>query len=54
MEHLKKKFPNSRERFIKVSQIWKDLSNEKKEGYREMVKEKFMKYTMELQKWFQV
>lgn len=39
---------------MKVSQIWKDLSNEKKQLYREMVKKKLMKYTMELQKWFQV
>lgn len=51
---LKNEFPNSKERLIKVSQIWKDLSNKDKESYREKENEKIMKYMVELQRWFQV
>lgn len=54
MKDLEKEFPNTKERFIKVSQKWKDLSNKEKDSYSKMATENFMKYQEELQKWFQV
>lgn len=52
MEFLKEKFPNSKERLIRCSQMWRDLSNKEKEHYKEKAYEKFTQYLMELQKWF--
>lgn len=54
MEFLKEKFPNSKERLIRCSQMWRDLSNKEKEHYKEKAYEKFTQYLMELQKWFKV
>lgn len=54
MKSLEKEFPDSKERFSKVSQKWMDLSVEEKKSYSKMATEQFMKYKVELQKWFQV
>lgn len=54
MKGLEKEFPDSKERFFKVSQKWKDLSNEEKLSYSKIANEQFMEYKVELQKWFQV
>lgn len=54
MKRLKTEFPNSKERFIKVSQQWKGLSNREKESYRAKLNKKILDYQIELQKWFQV
>lgn len=43
-----------RERFLKVSEMWTNLSKKDKEKYKQMVKEGELKYQKELQKWFQV
>ncbi|XP_026171524.1 nucleolar transcription factor 1-like isoform X2 [Mastacembelus armatus] len=52
MELLKEKFPNAKERFTKVSQMWQVLSQREKEYYKEKVHENFEKYSTELQNWF--
>ncbi|XP_070846727.1 nucleolar transcription factor 1-A-like [Chaetodon trifascialis] len=52
MKLLKEKYPNSRERLVKVSQKWQGLSKKEKECYKEKAKNPIIKYTVELQKWF--
>lgn len=54
MKCLEKEFPDSKERFVKVSQKWKDLSVEEKESYSKMATKQFTEYKVELKKWFQV
>ncbi|XP_039991590.1 nucleolar transcription factor 1-A-like [Xiphias gladius] len=52
MELLKEVFPNAKERFTKVNQMWQDLSTKEKEHYKEKVSANLRLYSMELQKWF--
>lgn len=54
MELLKEVFPNAKERFTKVNQMWQDLSTKEKEHYKEKVSANLRVYSMELQKWFKV
>lgn len=54
MQLLKEKLPNSKERFVKSCQMWKDLSQEEKERYKDKVKKNIEKYAKDLRKWFQV
>lgn len=54
MELLKEEFPNSNERFIKVNQMWRDLSVKEKQCYKQQLTEKLQKYSLDLQKWFKV
>ncbi|KAF3853598.1 hypothetical protein F7725_014286 [Dissostichus mawsoni] len=49
---FKETFPNSRERFTKVNQMWKTLSYEDKNCFKQDVTENMKEYSMELQKWF--
>lgn len=53
MNRLKEEIPHLRERFLKVSEMWTNLSKKDKEKYKQMVKEGELKYQKELQKWFQ-
>ncbi|XP_044193127.1 nucleolar transcription factor 1-like isoform X3 [Thunnus albacares] len=53
MEQIKEKVPNGRKRFVKVQQMWKELSTREKEGYKEQVNDNLRKYSKELQKWFE-
>ncbi|KAI9536751.1 hypothetical protein NQZ68_031826 [Dissostichus eleginoides] len=49
---FKETFPNSRERFTKVNQMWKTLSYEDKNCFKQDVTKNMKEYSMELQKWF--
>ncbi|XP_030257138.1 nucleolar transcription factor 1-like isoform X2 [Sparus aurata] len=51
MELMREELPNARERFRKVNQMWKELSNEEKFQYKEKVNKKLKKYSKKLQKW---
>ncbi|XP_073345841.1 nucleolar transcription factor 1-like isoform X3 [Pagrus major] len=51
MQLMREKFPNARERFRRVNQMWKELSNQEKLRYKDKVNEKLIKYTKKLQKW---
>ncbi|XP_071318985.1 nucleolar transcription factor 1-like [Trachinotus anak] len=52
MELLRDKFPDAKERFIKVNQSWQELSTKEKEQYKVKVQEKLRQYSVQLQKWF--
>lgn len=54
MELMREELPNARERFRKVNQMWKELSNEEKFQYKEKVNKKLKKYSKKLQKWLKV
>ncbi|TKS89585.1 Nucleolar transcription factor 1-A [Collichthys lucidus] len=53
MKLQREKFPHSNQRCTEVSKIWKELSSEERERYKEKVDDSEMiKYSMELWKWF--
>ncbi|KAF6735375.1 Nucleolar transcription factor 1 [Oryzias melastigma] len=52
MQLLKEKIPITNERFCEVNKMWKSLSEETKEEYKEKRKNKIQQYSEELQNWF--
>lgn len=54
MKRLKKNIPDTKVRFAKINQKWKQLSFMQKEEYRRKLEETIAKYSLELQQWFQV
>ncbi|XP_070707614.1 nucleolar transcription factor 1-A-like [Pempheris klunzingeri] len=52
MELLKDEFSNSKERLVKVSQLWQDLPNKERECYRQKIRRNVATYSVELQRWF--
>lgn len=51
---LCKKVPNSRERLSTVNKLWKSLQPEEKQRYKMQASEEVVRYSMELQNWFEV
>lgn len=54
MKRLKKNIPDTKVRFAKINQNWKQLSSVQKEEYEKKQEENIAKYSLELQQWFQV
>lgn len=54
MKRLKKNIPDTKIRFAKINQKWKQLSFVQKEEYKKKQEENIAKYSLELQHWFQV
>ncbi|XP_071383807.1 nucleolar transcription factor 1-A-like isoform X2 [Centroberyx affinis] len=52
MELLKSDIPYTRDRMAHVGRMWQGLSKREKEKYKEKADGNFVKYTVELQKWF--
>nr|XP_040032176.1 nucleolar transcription factor 1-like isoform X1 [Gasterosteus aculeatus aculeatus] len=50
---LCKKVPNSRERLSTVNKLWKSLQPEEKQRYKMQASEEVVRYSMELQNWFE-
>ncbi|XP_029694195.1 nucleolar transcription factor 1-like [Takifugu rubripes] len=53
MKRLKKNIPDTKIRFAKINQNWKQLSSVQKEAYEKKQEENIAKYSLELQQWFQ-
>ena len=54
MDLLKAEVPEVTKRLSVVSPLWQALSATDKAHYRHMAADNFMKYTVELKKWFEV